>query len=377
MINDLDRNDFEDILKIVNLCMTRIKTGNLDPRELLAEMLDIFQSYDAEFFPSNQNLDGVDLSNSYSIKEGSADLIKYTNYYWQLDPLYSAQFSPIPTNRVFKTDDVIPYSELKKLDYYQEYLRHINWLGELVIRLCNDGGFWGAMSLSRTPKQPYFNRTDVQKAEFLLPYLINAFETTMIFSKINGERKALEQWLESRPDGIILLDANLNSLFYNDRARKFCLSLSDHKTEDLSEYQNTDIALPRVVSEDCKNLSHMYESQGIFSHNRIINTKYGERYYTKYSLINQSYPEIFSTCFIVHINKLTLRDDETEILLLKDHKLSPREEMIAQYTGQGLTNKEIAEKLGISQFTVQCHLRNIFEKVGIKRRTQLANLVKQ
>jgi DNA-binding CsgD family transcriptional regulator len=375
-MNELDRNDLEDILKIVNFCMTRIKTGNLDPRDLLTEMLDIFQSYDAEFFPSNQSLNGVDLSNSYSIKQASADLIKYTDYYWRLDPLYSAQFSPTPTNRVFKTDDVIPYSQLKRLDYYQEYLRHINWLGELVIRLCNDAGFWGAMSLSRTPKQPYFNRMDVRKAEFLLPYLINTFEATMFFSKINGERKALEQWLESRPDGIILLDAKLNSLFHNDKARQFCLSLSGKKTEDLLKEQGTDIALPGAAVEDCKHLTHMFESQGTFSHNRIINTKYGERYYIKYTLVSQSYPEIVSPCFIVHINKLSLRDDETEVLLIKDYKLSSREEIIAQYAGLGLTNKEIAEKLGISQFTVQCHLRNIFEKVGIKRRAQLANLVR-
>jgi DNA-binding CsgD family transcriptional regulator len=272
---------------------------------------------------------------------------------------------------------VIPYSELKRLDYYQEYLRHINWLGELVIRLCNDGGFWGAMSLSRTPKQPYFNRTDVQKAELLLPFLINTFETTMFFSKINGERRALEQWLESRQDGIILFDSELHSLFNNDKARQFCLLLSGIKKETTYKHQGTDIILPEAVVKDCKYLINLFESQGTFSHNRIINTKYGERYYIRYTLISQNYPEIPLLCLVVHINRLSLRDDETEILLLKDYKLSSREEIIAQYTGQGLTNKEIAEKLGISQFTVQCHLRNIFEKAGIRRRAQLANLVKQ
>jgi DNA-binding CsgD family transcriptional regulator len=372
---ELDRNDLEDILKIVNFCMARIKTGSLDTRDLLAEMLNVFQSYDAQFFPSNQSFDGVDLSNSYSIKESSTDLVKYVDYYWRFDPLYSAQFSPTPTNRVFKTDDIIPYSQLKKLEYYREYLQRINWFGELVIRLCSDDGFWGAMSLCRSPKQPYFNRTDVQKAEFLLPYLINTFEATMFFARIIGERKALEQWLESRSDGIILLDAKLHSLFYNDKARQFCLSLSGMKIEDLSKHQSTDIAVPGAIVEDCKCLTRMFESQGTFSHNRIINTKYGERYYIKYTLISQSYPEILLPCFIVHINKLTMRDDETEVLLLKDYKLSAREEIIAQYTGLGLTNKEIAEKLGISLFTVQCHLRNIFEKTGIKRRAQLANLL--
>jgi hypothetical protein len=272
----------------------------------------------------------VDLSSSFAIKEGSADLIKYADYYWRLDPLYSAQFSPEPTNRVFKTDDIIPYSQLKKLDYYREYLQRINWFGELVIRLCTDDGFWGAMSLSRTPKQPYFNRTDVQKAEFLLPYLINTFEATMLFARIIGESKALEQWLESRPDGIILLDTKLHSLFYNNKAKQFCLSLSGMKTEDLSKHQSTDISLPGTIVEDCKYLIHMFESQGAFSHNRIINTRYGERYYIKYTLISQSYPEILLPCFIVHINKLIVPEYETEVLLLKDYKLSAREERIAQ-----------------------------------------------
>jgi DNA-binding CsgD family transcriptional regulator len=247
----------------------------------------------------------------------------------------------------------------------------------LVIRLCTDDGFWGAISLSRSPKQPYFNCTDVQKAKFLLPYLINTFEATMFLARIIGEHKVVEQWLESRLDGIILLDAKLHPFFYNDKARQFCLSLSGIKMEDLSKYQSTDIAVPEAIVDDCKYLTRTFGNQGVVTHNRIINTRNGERYYIKYTLFNQSYPEILLPGFIVHINKLPAPESETEVLLLKDYKLSEREEIIAQYTGLGLTNKEIAVKLDISLFTVQSHLRNIFEKVGIKRRAQLANLVKQ
>jgi DNA-binding CsgD family transcriptional regulator len=373
----LDRDDLEDILKIVNFCMARIKTGSLDTRDLLTKMLDVFQSYDAEFFPSNQSFTGVDLSNTFSIKESSADLEKYIEYYWRYDPLYSAQFSPQPTNRVFKTDDIIPYSQLKKLDYYREYLARINWFGELVIRLCTNDGFWGAISLTRSPKQPYFNSTDVKKAKFLLPYLINTFEATMFLARIIGEHKVVEQWLESRLDGIILLDAKLHPFFYNDKVRQFCLSLSGTKMKGVFKHQSTDITVPETIVDDCKYLTRMFESQGVFTHNRIINTRNGERYYIKYTLFNQSCPEIPLPWFIIHINKLTIHDDETEVLLLKDYKLSEREEIIAKYTGLGLTNKEIAVKLDISLFTVQSHLRNIFEKTGIKRRAQLANLVKQ
>jgi DNA-binding CsgD family transcriptional regulator len=375
-MENLNRSDLEEILKLVNFCMAHIKQGNVDPTDLLTEMLKVFRSYDAEFFPSNQSLNGADLSNSFSIREGRADHLKYVDHYWRYDPLYSAQFSPKPINRVFKTDDVIPYSQLKKLDYYREYLQHINWFGELVIRLCTDYGFWGTMSISRSPKQPYFNHTDVQKAELLLPYLINTFEATMFFSKINGERKAFEQWLESKPEGVVLLDTKLRPIFYNSKAIQICRPLSGLKPESLPNLQNTDISLPPSIVEDCRHLVDSHDSKSCISHNRIINTKNGDRYYIKYTLINQPCKDIILPYFIIHIDDLSNRNDELGVILLKDYGLSEREEKIAQYTGLGLTNKEIGEKLGISQFTVQSHLRNIFEKTGIKRRSQLANLVK-
>ena len=373
---NLSRSDLEEVLSLVNFCMSHIKMGHVDPKDLLTEMLKTFRSYDAGFFPPNQSLTGVDLSNSFSIKEPKADQARYIDHYWQYDPLYSAQFTPEPTNLVFKTDDVIPYSKLKKLDYYREYLQRINWFGELVIRLCTNEGFWGTLSISRSPNQPYFDGTDVQKAEFLLPYLINTFEATTFFSKINEERKVFEQWLESRPEGIILLDAEIRPIFYNDKARQICGPLSGLKPDSICTYQHVDFTLPRIIIEDCRQLVNSHDNTSSFSHNRIINTANGERYYIKYTLINQPYDNIILPYLLAHITNLSRNDDDMEVFLTKDYGLSEREEKIAQYIGLGLTNKEIGGRLGISQFTVQSHLRNIFDKIGIKRRSQLANLIK-
>jgi DNA-binding CsgD family transcriptional regulator len=42
---------------------------------------------------------------------------------------------------------------------------------------------------------------------------------------------------------------------------------------------------------------------------------------------------------------------------------------------QGLTNDEIGEKLYISRFTVETHLKNIFDKTKVKHRAGLAGLL--
>lgn len=53
-------------------------------------------------------------------------------------------------------------------------------------------------------------------------------------------------------------------------------------------------------------------------------------------------------------------------------RLSARENEIASLLSEGKTNGEIAETLFISQKTVETHIYNIFRKVGVSNRVQLA-----
>jgi DNA-binding NarL/FixJ family response regulator len=52
--------------------------------------------------------------------------------------------------------------------------------------------------------------------------------------------------------------------------------------------------------------------------------------------------------------------------------LTRREEEVASLVARGLTNRQIATELVISEHTVATHLRRILKKVGLHSRTQLA-----
>ena len=54
--------------------------------------------------------------------------------------------------------------------------------------------------------------------------------------------------------------------------------------------------------------------------------------------------------------------------------LTPRESEILQHLAQGLTNKQIAWKLSISEHTVKFHISSIYGKLGATNRTEAVRM---
>jgi DNA-binding CsgD family transcriptional regulator len=55
--------------------------------------------------------------------------------------------------------------------------------------------------------------------------------------------------------------------------------------------------------------------------------------------------------------------------------LTDSERRLAALVSEGMTNRQVAERLFISRHTVDTHLRHIFAKLGINSRVGLARLV--
>jgi len=53
-----------------------------------------------------------------------------------------------------------------------------------------------------------------------------------------------------------------------------------------------------------------------------------------------------------------------------DNKLSKRQKQLIVMLDRGLSNREIADELGISEHTVKVHLWRLFRRLGVKSRTQ-------
>jgi NarL family two-component system response regulator LiaR len=57
--------------------------------------------------------------------------------------------------------------------------------------------------------------------------------------------------------------------------------------------------------------------------------------------------------------------------------ITPRELEILELIAQGMSNREIAEKLFVSENTVKTHSSRVFDKLGARRRTQAVQFGKE
>ena len=70
----------------------------------------------------------------------------------------------------------------------------------------------------------------------------------------------------------------------------------------------------------------------------------------------------------------TFERDPTRVQALG---ITPRELEILELIASGLSNREIAGKIFVSENTVKTHSSRLFDKLGAKRRTQAVQLAKQ
>jgi DNA-binding CsgD family transcriptional regulator len=55
-------------------------------------------------------------------------------------------------------------------------------------------------------------------------------------------------------------------------------------------------------------------------------------------------------------------------------RLTPQEHHVARFVAQGLSNRDVAAQLFLSPRTIDFHLRNVFSKLGLASRVELATL---
>jgi DNA-binding CsgD family transcriptional regulator len=227
---------------------------------------------------------------------------------------------------------------------------------EMIAALRTGGAVWGAVGLYRAPGEPLFDSEQKAFVRAIGPDLANGARTGLLVGEsrdpqwpdspglvvlseageVESTTPGVERWLSDLPDGD--LDAG--------RLPSAVHAVAGRALRTAEGYDNPgEIALARVLSRS---------GSWIVLHGTSLVASGSRRAAV---IVEPAHPARITP------------------LLMSAYELTEREQEVARLVLRGESTAKIAERLVVSPYTVQEHLKKIFEKTGVRSRRELVGKV--
>lgn len=360
----------QDLLDVIKIGRTALECDQVDElrKEVLKLLVEALHVERSNFFLARQYPSPrLDLGNVISQGIEKKYLTLFQQRYYKIDPFLKTINA---SKTVMTTSNVVSFGDLIKSEYYNDFLKPQSIHYQMAIQLRSGGQLLGTMALFRSKHEKNFSPRENTKSELLASQLAGALEKSIFIDKVNKSKEIINSICPDLPyKGIIVLDESLEPVYINEEARETISSLTEKK----ELWEDSLFPLPKELYIQCKLLtecSKQGEDSSTSRETKILNKSTGQTTSTNLRLINYSRD---SGLYMICMNQ-----DESGTLLskhLKKFGLTRRELEVTGLVCEGFKNSEIGKKLFISEYTVENHLRSIYEKLEVKNRTSMAHKV--
>ncbi len=221
---------------------------------------------------------------------------------------------------------------------------------------------WGSMDLTREKGRPDFEPREIALLRRLAPHLGEGLKAAALRSR----GAPVERDDVADVPGVLNLD-HRGRVTQHTRAAEHWL----RELEDLGPRWREGIGLPaavRMVSATLRRALKPETDRDLNGAPRLRVRARSGRWMTLHgSLTEPASDGPQETVIVIEPAK----PEEVAWLNVASYGLSPREEEVVKLVARGASTRQISQTLYISEYTVQNHLSNVFEKVGVRGRRAL------
>ncbi len=241
---------------------------------------------------------------------------------------------------------------------YRETLYPAGFTDELRAALVWNGSCWGYLTLFRSKGQPWFTAEEEALIAALVPSLAQGMRHSSLYGAF------LEADSGASGEGIMMLDSHFQPVAMNSAAERLLAALRMREQID-------ELTLPRPIRAICtRALKEHSLPAGSPEAKAVLRLHAGS-----YTVLQASRLRTAEGRLSLAVTFKQARPAEALPLLAEAWSLSEREQEIAELVLGGLSTKEIASALHISAYTVQDHLKSIFNKTGVSSRRAFVQML--
>jgi DNA-binding NarL/FixJ family response regulator len=248
---------------------------------------------------------------------------------------------------------------------FREFCRPSGFDDELRVVCSDSAGTWGAFNLFRESGRPRFDASEVGFLASLAPLVAEGLRRAAI---------TYPMATADRPSSGVVVLAPDNSVETATAGARRCLA-------DLAAGDTTDRDLPvavLAVAARARRLASDYQSASnqrdprtdTFARARV-RTVHGSWLTVRGSVLGDG-PD-YSVAVLIE----DAQSPELAPLIAHAYGLTDRERRVTELVAKGLSTNDIGQQLHLSAYTVQDHLKSIFDKTGVSSRRELVATILQ
>jgi DNA-binding CsgD family transcriptional regulator len=227
---------------------------------------------------------------------------------------------------------------------------------ELRGSFVSGGAYWGAAGFLRDQGKPWFTEADVQLLAALSEPLAEGFRHAMLATAL-----AASSVVPDHAPGVVIFDEH--------GAPESISPSAELWISELAEIPAPSIPAESKVIQSLAACARLQSSADTFGTRARVQTRSGRW------LLLYATPLASPTSSRIAVIIQPAAPHDVAPLVALAYGLSERECQITRLCIKGLSTKEIAQALSISPFTVQDHLKSIFDKTRVRTRGELVGQV--
>ncbi len=238
---------------------------------------------------------------------------------------------------------------------HRELKRPLGFGDELRAALVGDSGTWGGITLLRETGDPPFTPTEAALLASLSPYLTEGLRSAIV---LTGRLTADQTETGDDTPGVLLV-ASDGTIEIADAAARRLLSELD---PDIGPDSSAPTVIAAVANQ--ARAAAIGQSRESLAWARIL-SRSGRWLVARGSMLGDGSDGRAAVILEpAHAHQLAS-------LIAEAFGLTERERAVTQLVARGLSTNEIAGRLYLSPYTVQDHLKSIFDKVAVRTRGEL------